>query len=435
MRTSVRIVLVGCLFLASHMQCWAQVWHDIRTSCPKATDSGQQFKACAAALFSDTPLHLTAGSIVPMGQLAGGVALKQEFDKDSHHTIITGSFLYSVKGFWATQGQLLLVPVAYKERPDNKVCWGPFCTPDRLTIKITGMHRELRGLNYFGLGNSSSSIAHLFGERETVGGLEVVLPVNRWVVVEGLIEGRQPELARSGDPSSVPQTFTELTAPGLAAQPSFMRYKSNFLYRIPKKNSSPTDPIYIANTNLGYNWYQDLNNGHYSFGQFEADSTRTWNLETANESGSKTWFHHLFCPKKKGGFCEYGEINLHGRLIVSHAPTGNAIPFYYQPTQGGSDIDGTETLRGYTDYRFRGPDSLLLQAEYGRHVWSLLGMYAFYDAGKVTLKGSDITLNHLRQDGGLGITAQFVGEVAVRAYVAMGGGHGAQLGWNLKRAF
>ena len=41
------------------------------------------------------------------------------------------------------------------------------------------------------------------------------------------------------------------------------------------------------------------------------------------------------------------------------------VPFYLMPSLGGND-----TLRGFRNYRFRGPHALLLQAEYRWEIWS-----------------------------------------------------------------
>ncbi len=50
-----------------------------------------------------------------------------------------------------------------------------------------------------------------------------------------------------------------------------------------------------------------------------------------------------------------------GRALVSTSDVdaGQTVPFYLMPYLGGSD-----TLRGFREYRFRGPHALLLQAEY-----------------------------------------------------------------------
>ena len=54
------------------------------------------------------------------------------------------------------------------------------------------------------------------------------------------------------------------------------------------------------------------------------------------------------------------------------------MPFYLMPTLGGND-----TLRGFREYRFRGPHAILAQAEYRWEIWSGLDGALFYDAGKV----------------------------------------------------
>jgi outer membrane protein assembly factor BamA len=54
------------------------------------------------------------------------------------------------------------------------------------------------------------------------------------------------------------------------------------------------------------------------------------------------------------------------------------MPFYFMPTLGGND-----TLRGFREYRFRGPHAILAQGEYRWEIWSGLDGALFYDAGKV----------------------------------------------------
>jgi len=66
--------------------------------------------------------------------------------------------------------------------------------------------------------------------------------------------------------------------------------------------------------------------------------------------------------------CRYGEsrgsITLRLFLSESIAKAGSAVPFYFSPTLGGSDIDGTAALASYPDYRFRGPDLLLIRGSF-----------------------------------------------------------------------
>jgi outer membrane protein assembly factor BamA len=74
------------------------------------------------------------------------------------------------------------------------------------------------------------------------------------------------------------------------------------------------------------------------------------------------------------------------------------VPFYLQPTLGGSD-----DLRGFRQYRYYDNDSLLMNAEYRWEVAPALDMAVFADAGKVFPRPWDISLTNLQTDGGFGI--------------------------------
>src|SRR5262249_39161152 len=54
------------------------------------------------------------------------------------------------------------------------------------------------------------------------------------------------------------------------------------------------------------------------------------------------------------------------RFFFSESATsaGNAVPFYFQPTLGGADINGNPTLSSYQDYRFRAPNVMLLRQSF-----------------------------------------------------------------------
>ena len=67
------------------------------------------------------------------------------------------------------------------------------------------------------------------------------------------------------------------------------------------------------------------------------------------------------------------------------------------PTLGGHD-----TLRGFRDYRFRGPHALLTQTEYRFEIWSGLDAALFYDAGKVTLQRKNLNFKNLEDAYGFG---------------------------------
>ena len=79
------------------------------------------------------------------------------------------------------------------------------------------------------------------------------------------------------------------------------------------------------------------------------------------------------------------------------------------------------------DYRFRAPSSVLFQVEYRRPVWGPFGLLAFYDLGKVALIPSDISLDHLRHDIGLGMFVRAGARELMRIYIGFGTGEGSRL--------
>jgi outer membrane protein assembly factor BamA len=91
-------------------------------------------------------------------------------------------------------------------------------------------------------------------------------------------------------------------------------------------------------------------------------------------------------------------IALRARSVLSYPSAGSAVPFYMQPTLGG-----TSDLRGYRRYRFYDNNSFLVNAEYRWEVFTLMDAAVFADAGKVFHKVGDFNLQKLESDVGFGL--------------------------------
>ena len=78
--------------------------------------------------------------------------------------------------------------------------------------------------------------------------------------------------------------------------------------------------------------------------------------------------------------------------------SGQEIPFFMLPSVGGGS-----SLRGFSSWRFRDNNSLLMQAEWRIMVNRFLDAAFFYDAGKVTARTKDLDFDHLRDDYGFGL--------------------------------
>ncbi len=91
-------------------------------------------------------------------------------------------------------------------------------------------------------------------------------------------------------------------------------------------------------------------------------------------------------------------LSLHGRVQSVIDKDGQQTPFFMLPALGGGS-----SLRGYSSWRFRDENSLLLQAEWRVIINRYFDLGFFYDAGKVAPRTKDLDFNHLKDDFGFGI--------------------------------
>ena len=92
------------------------------------------------------------------------------------------------------------------------------------------------------------------------------------------------------------------------------------------------------------------------------------------------------------------------------------------PTLGGND-----TLRGFRQYRFRGPNAILAQGEYRYEIWSGLDGALFYDAGKVANRRADLNFKDLETDYGFGFRFNTDNAIVFRVDAGFGSRDGKHL--------
>jgi len=90
-------------------------------------------------------------------------------------------------------------------------------------------------------------------------------------------------------------------------------------------------------------------------------------------------------------------ISLRGLASTTWRKNGQQIPFFALPSLGGGS-----NLRGFSSWRFRDQNSLLLQAEWRIMVNRFFDTAVFYDTGKVAAHRSDLDFDGLRNDYGFG---------------------------------
>ena len=192
----------------------------------------------------------------------------------------------------------------------------------------------------------------------------------------------------AGESPSIEQVFTPATAPGLGASPAYIHTTAHG--GIDWRPS----PFYARRGGLygvTYHAYADRGDT-YSFDRVDAELVQ--HIPILRE----TWV-----------------LSLRGRLQTT-LDDDDAVPFFLLPSLGSGS-----TLRGYSSWRFRDRHSLLMSAEWR---WipnrSGLDMAIFYDAGKVTPRFDDISLEGLKSDVGIGVRFHTLAATPLRIELARG---------------
>jgi hypothetical protein len=294
-------------------------------------------------------------------------------------------------------------------------------TETKLLLNLYAFHTSLNQVSFFGIGpDTVPADRSFFAFRETVtgGSADVLLPFGFHLL--GELNGRWPTVGGGHGQSSpsIEQAYTETTAPGLTQQPGFLQPGEGLEFNYHGGGIGKTAKI-GADFNLDWtvNFQQFFapSSSIYSFRRLTIDATNEFNLL------------RMFKPKLGSPTPEqFGTLTLRGWVAESIAPAGHVVPFYFQPTLGGGDIDKDRTLPSFADYRFRAPNALLFTGQYEWPLpkYSFLGLDFRADTGKVGNARGDIDLSHLRHSYGAGFTVRAGNFPYLVFMYAWGGGEG-----------
>jgi outer membrane protein assembly factor BamA len=289
----------------------------------------------------------------------------------------------SVKGYWATEARLRFPRLA-----DN-----------HLYLEAWGSRRDYPQENFFGLGPDSNRDDRSDYAIRTnhFGGRAGVRPFARHLLVGGGLEFLQPRLGAGQNDSypDVPVLFPPSDVPGIDSRSDFLR--SEFFVEVDYR-----EPLYAKKGGwYRFDWshFDDRTTNQFTFNRFDGDVRQFF------------------------GFLA-GRRVIATRLFVSTSDTSapQVMPFFLMPTLGGND-----TLRGFREYRFRGPHAILAQAEYRWEIWSGFDGAIFYDAGKVADHRSDLNFKDLESDYGIGFRFNTNNGVIFRVDTAFGSNDGKHL--------
>jgi hypothetical protein len=251
--------------------------------------------------------------------------------------------------------------------------------------------------DFFGLGRDTrrdDRVSFTLRGRDTFA--QVMARRANWFVMRGRLGVQHYDVATGRDPRfpSLEQRFTDATAPGLDAAPTF-RYAEAAVGVDTRDQPGNTRGGGLYNLSVGA--FRDRR-GAFDFNRIDVKLMQVF---------------PIFDKK---------------RAIAVHAaasridPIGtDRVPFFLMPTVGGTD-----SLRGFRDFRFRDAAALNLNAEYRWEAFSGLDLALFVDAGDVGPTWRSLVGADLKSSWGLGFRFNTNRRVFLRLDVA-GGREGPRL--------
>ena len=455
MRWSVVVVLLwiaSTLALAQESTLHAELRREGERASDACHFSFKALPGCAYTLFTDHPLHIAAGSMPPQNGFGlGGAFVWSKNTKNwrlSWDADATGAF----SGSWRAGAYMTMIHTPHPSKSPIQVTTPgsdekpkeeekpkgsqPFVHPYTV-INLYAQTISLNKLNFFGLGNDTTLAgASVFGMRQTIVGASVIKPVFEWQAIRklnlallGEINGRFVNL-RGENGQSVPSIetlYSNATAPGLISQPGFVQLSEGIRIKPVigdhlQLNYSGKFQQYFApssSQNSFLRWTVDLNHTFYLYGYTKSAPTSTDGKgpDSCALGGEK-------CPEVSQSRNLNGSIGM--RLLLSESITSgtSAVPFYFQQTLGGSDINSALALGSYQDYRFRAPNVLLLQENFEHSIWGPFGVKFMADQGRVALTRGDLGFSNLKHSFSGGLTLRAGGFPMVSLMFAWGGPEG-----------
>ena len=326
--------------------------------------------------------HARAGGIGEGGGFGGGAG----YQFTSVPFDFRASAAASLKGYLIAEGSLRFPGT----QSETVYTWanGPY-------VEVYGRRRDSPQEDFFGLGPASlEDDRSNFALRDTF--VRVTPAVRRGYLTAGVNLGYLDPSIGSGTDDSIPSTdeiFGPAEVPGLEIQPAFGVIEPFVEFAtLDRAIEDRAGGRYRVNVTR----YADRDLDQFSFNQ--------WNVDLRQ-----------FIPFVH----DTHTLALRAWASSSDPLDGDSVPFYLQPTLGGS-----RSLRGYRTFRFRDRSALLLQAEYRWRINEFVTGALFYDTGAVAPELGDI--GRLERDYGFGLRAGSRSAVALRMDVAFGGREGTR---------
>lgn len=445
------------------------LWHNLqrdwvqeRVNLGACKEGLKGISGCGETLLTGTPFHIAVGSLAPQNGIAAGLAFG-----DVYHPTYCASWLdftdppaagtrnachwslnmsaqgsASGNGSWRAGGYVTAArisshrPVATAGGPQRGLCGVPrlFTRPSP-TVGLYSEGDSLNRVYFYGLGPGTLPTGQtVFGLTENVTGIDAVIPISSgWlgdcgVTLQGAVNGRYVA-TRGGygqTSPSIETLYTPANAPGIASAEGFVQTEEGVHLIPPFPAAFPLKIDYLTK----FQQFVAASDSRYTFRRYTADLNHRLTLYSKDVgkpprpplpgSGPMRTIPPIAPTRDVTG-------SITARLLIegSVANAGHVVPFYFDPTIGGSDLNGQSLLASYPDYRFRAPNLLLIHGAFEHSLGRVpVGVLLAVDEGKVGLQRNDISFTHLRHSYSAGITLHAGGLPVVNLLFAWGGKEG-----------
>ena len=429
------VLLLSAVTLAAQE---SQLGADFRGEGDRFHEScSQGFKGiggCIEMLFTDHPLHIAAGSIAPQNGFGAGMAFVTHYTPNETWRLSWDvDAIGSSNASWRAGAYMKIIHTPPQKITITTTTTGPpakskLAVRQYTVFNVYAQGIQLNKIYYFGEGpNTTPAGQSVFAEEQAIVGGSGIVPVWRKfnLALYGEINGRFVNINNStgqGYPT-IGALYNNLTAPGLATQPGFAQFGEGIRLK----------PAFFGDhLQLDYKFtFQQFaaSSSTYSFRRWTGDFGHVFLLYGKTPPGPREFNGPDQCAQTVGGKCppisfsrnRSGAIGLRLLMTESIADRGSVVPFYFQPTLGGSDIDGNSLLPSYQDYRFRAPNLLLLRESFEHSLWGPIGFDFFADQGKVALSRGNTNFDNLDHSFAAGFTVRAGGLPEVYFLFSWGG--------------
>jgi hypothetical protein len=391
---------------------------------------------CGQLLFTDHPLHIAVGSLAPQNGFGTGLAFTTHYTPNEDWRLFwNADAVGTPNGSWRAGGYMTAVLIRHTKiqttTGTSPVRAGSVVISDMPVFHVYAQGTSLNQIGYYGLGQGTQRNQSGFGMTEIIVGANVIWPLLPKLKISflGEVNGRLYSI-RGSSSRTVPSlldTGTETTAPGLFNAPSFAQFAEGLRFRPRFANGY----VRLNYTGKFQEWV--ASRGHYSFRRLSLDLDHQFPLYRNTRSllpndfngpdNCSTSAQTENCPPISRNL--EGSFGLRFFYTRSYTSGSSVVPFFVDPTIGGSDVNGTTLLPSYPDYRFRGPNMMVLRASFEHSIGKLpVGAKFLVDQGRVAVSGSDLGWSHLVHSYAAGITLHAGGLPLVDILFAWGGKEG-----------